>query len=187
MHGRTAIDGRIPPHADKPAKNFRDRSMFLADLVGRASRASDNAHENNGKDSTVVWRRRRGDVDRLARAAIFPLAEPSRRFRSDSARQTDVRAGVPVSASSNSSSRSGRLTPPALFPANFRFCIRPLPSSSRDTRWHRRHHKSSRSGDICFFVFAPGYRPVASRSADAGFNASRWKTASMPTRTKSSF
>ena len=142
--------------------------------------------ENSGKVSTAVWRRRRGDADRRARAADFPLTEPNRRFRSDSARQTDVRAGVPANASSSWSSSSGRRTPPALFHANSRFCI-PLPYSCRDTRWRRRHHQASSSSDICFFAFAPGAPSDTFLFGNGGFSTSRWKTTSTPSRTNPSF
>ncbi|MGF6997137.1 hypothetical protein P3T25_005513 [Paraburkholderia sp. GAS32] len=145
------------------------------------------AHENSGKDSTAVCRRRRGDVDRLGRAAVSSPVEPSRRFRSDSARQTDVRAGISVNASSSRSSSTGRLNSPVTFPANFRFRIRPLPYSCRDTRWHRRHHQSSSSSDICFFAFAPGAPSDTFPFGDGGFSTSRWKTTSTPSRTNPSF
>jgi hypothetical protein len=174
-----------------PNKTFIATASRPAAFWSRRLRAfltfARSAHENSGKDSTAVWRRRRGDGDRPGRAAVFPLAEPSRRFRSDSARQTVVRAGVPANASSSWSSSSGRLTPPVLFRANFRFCIRPLPYSCRHARWHRRHHQSSSSSDICFLVLAPGAPSDTFPFGNGGFSTSRWKTTSTPSRTNPSF
>ena len=151
-------------------------------------RAPSNTQGNSHKDSATIFRRCHSDADRPARAAVFPVArtEPPVQIRqrptdgraSGRPRQMPVQAGPAVPADS---------LPLLSVRANFRFCIRPLPYSCRDTRWHRRHHQSSSSSDICFFVSVPGAPSDTFRFGNGGFSTSRWKTTSTPSRTNPSF
>jgi len=115
---------------------FGCRCQAAALLRCTVFRSNFDAQENSGKDSTAVWRWRwrREAADRQVRAGVDSPTEPRRLLRSDSALQTDVRSGIATNANSSRFSSSGRLDSPVIFPANFRFRIRPLPDSTDAAR-----------------------------------------------------